>query len=74
MNCHGLRALPQPKGRKKTGNAEHVVEMSVGQQEPIKPSKARPAPQQLALSPLAAINQDAMTSRLDEKSRVVTFG
>jgi len=48
--------------------------MSVGQQEPIKPSKARPAPQQLALSPLAAINQDAMTSRLDEKSRVVTFG
>jgi hypothetical protein len=74
MNYHGIGALPQPKGREKTGNAEHVVEMGVGQQQPVEPSKASAAPQQLALSPLAAINQDAMTSRLDEKSRVVTFG
>jgi hypothetical protein len=45
--------------------------MAVGQQEPIKPSKARAAAQQLALRPLSAIHQNAVTSGLDEETGVI---
>jgi hypothetical protein len=48
--------------------------MRVGQEQPVEPPKAGAAPQQLALRPLATIDQDTMMSRLDEKSRMVTFG
>jgi len=60
VNCHDVDALPQSQSRKKTRNAEHVVEMAMRQQEPVEPSKADSAAQQLALRPLSAIHQDAL--------------
>jgi hypothetical protein len=55
-------------------NAEHMVEVAVRQEDPVEPSEACAAQQQLTLGTLAAIDQDAVTSCLDEKSRVVAFG
>ena len=47
--------------------------MAMGQQEPVEPSKAGAAAQQLALRPLSAVHQDALTSGLDEETRMVAF-
>jgi len=74
VKCHDAGALPHLQSRKETRNAEHVVEMAMRQQEPVEPSKADSAAQQLALRPLSAIHQDALICRLDEKSRMVAFG
>jgi hypothetical protein len=71
---HDVSALSQPQGRKETGNAEHVVEMAVSQQEPIEPSKAGAAAQQLALRPFSAIHQNTVTSGLDEETGKIPFG
>jgi hypothetical protein len=71
---HDVSALSQPQGRKETGNAEHVVEMAVSQQEPIEPSKAGAAAQQLALRPFSAIHQNTVTSDLDEETGMIPFG
>lgn len=62
-----------PEGRKKTRNTEHVIEMAVGWQAPVKPSETGAAAQQLTLGALPAIHQDAMTTRLDKKRGVVAF-
>jgi hypothetical protein len=72
VNRHDFIAAPKLQGRKQAGNAEHMVEMAVGQHDPVDPSEAGAAAQQLTLRSLAAINQDAITSCLDEKSRLVT--
>jgi hypothetical protein len=71
VNRHLVGALPQSKSGKQTGYAEHVVEMGVGQQNPIEPPEAGAAPQQLALRPLPAIDQDAVTSSLHQKTRMI---
>jgi hypothetical protein len=72
VNRHGVGALPQPQGRKAPGNAEHVVEMTLGQQEPVEPSKAGAAAQQLALCSFSA--QNALASGLDQDARVIAVG
>jgi len=66
MDRHHVGALPQSQGRKQTGNAEHVVEMTMGQQDAIEASKTGAAAQQLTLGTLPAIHQDAVSSCLDE--------
>ena len=71
VDRHGLGAPPQPQRRKETGNPEHVVEMAVGQQDPIKPSEAGAAPKQLALRALPTIHQYAMAADLHQKTRMV---
>src|ERR1700731_849588 len=60
VDRHDIGALPQPQRRKQTRNAEHVVEMAVRQQEPVEPSEASAAPEQLALRTLSAVDHDAM--------------
>ena len=66
MDRHHVGALPQSQGRKQTGNAEHVVEMTMGQQKTIEASITGAAAQQLTLGTLPAIHQDAVSSCLDE--------
>ena len=64
VDRHDIGALPQPQRRKQAGNAEHMVEMAVCQQEPIEPSEAGAAPQQLPLRTLPAIDHYAMAPGL----------
>jgi hypothetical protein len=60
VDRHDIGALPQPQRRKQTRNAEHVVEMAVRQQEPVEPSEASAASEQLALRALPAVDHDAV--------------
>ena len=71
VDRHDIGALPQPQRRKQTGNAEHVVEMAVRQQEPVEPSEASAAPEQLALRTLPAVDHDAVAPGLHQKTRMV---
>src|ERR1700674_299884 len=64
VDRHDIGALPQPQRRKQTRNAEHVVEMAVRQQEPVEPSEASAAPEQLALRTLPAVDHDAVAPRV----------
>jgi hypothetical protein len=48
--------------------------MTMGQQEPVEPSKAGAAAQQLALCPFSAIQQNALASGLDQDARVIAVG
>jgi hypothetical protein len=64
VDCHDIGALPQPQRRKQTRNAEHVVKMGVRQQEPVEPSEASAAPEQLALRTLPAVDHDAVAPGL----------
>ena len=64
MDCHQIRALAKPKRGEKTWNAEHVVEMTVRQQQAMQPAESGAAPEQLALSALTAIDHDAMAAGL----------
>ncbi len=64
VDRHDIGALPQPQRRKQTRNAEHVVEMAVRQQEPVEPSEANAAPEQLALRTLPAVDHDAAAPRV----------
>jgi hypothetical protein len=73
MNRHRVVAAAEPQSRKQAGNAEHVVEMGVGQQDPVEPPEADAAAQQLTLGALAAIHQDALSSCPDQKPRMVAF-
>ena len=73
MNPHEVGALLQSQGRKQSGNAEHVVEMAMRQQQPIEPAETDPAPQQLSLGALPAIHQDTVAARLHQKARMVAF-
>ena len=68
MNGYGVGALLQSQGREETGNAEHVVEMGMRQQQPIQPPEPGPAPEQLALSTFAAIHQNPVAAGFDEKA------
>src|ERR1700692_4452867 len=63
VDCHDIGALPQPQRRKQPRNAEHVVEMAVRQQDPVEPSEASPAPEQLALRTLTAVDHGAAGPR-----------
>jgi hypothetical protein len=62
VNRHHAVALPKPQRREKTRNAEHMVEMAVGQQDPVERSEAYAASEQLALGALTTIDQDAMAA------------
>jgi len=73
MNGHHVRGLPQAQRREETGDAEHVIEMSVRQQDAIEPPEAGAAAQQLALRALAAINQDALARGLHQEGRMVAL-
>ena len=64
VDRHDVGALPQPQRRKQPRNAEHVVEMAVCQQEPVEPSEASAAPEQLALRTLPAVDHDAVAPGL----------
>jgi hypothetical protein len=64
VDRHDIGALLQPQRRKQTRNAEHVVEMGVRQQEAVEPSEASPAPEQLALRTLPAVDHDAVAPGL----------
>jgi hypothetical protein len=74
VNTHELGTLLQSQRGKESGNAEHMVEMTVCQQEPIQPSKTDSAPEQLPLSPLSAIYQDPVAACLNEEPRMVAIG
>jgi hypothetical protein len=74
MDRHEVVAPPQPQGRKEAGNAEHVIEMAVRQQEPVEPSESGTAPKQLALRTLPAIDHDAMAAGFHQKARMVAVG
>src|SRR3954463_2051751 len=50
-----------------------MIKMAVRQQDAVKAPKAGPAPQQLALGALTAIDQDAPARRLDQKGRMVAL-
>ena len=65
MDGHQVIASPKPQSRKETGNAKHVVEVAVGQQDTVETSEAGTAAQQLALCPLSAVHQNAMTTPLN---------
>jgi hypothetical protein len=73
MNPHDVGTLLQSQRGKESGNAEHMVEMTVCQQEPIEPSKAGTAPKQLPLSAFAAIHQDPVATRFHEEPRMVAI-
>jgi hypothetical protein len=64
VDRHDIGALAQPQRRKQARNAEHVVEMGVRQQEPVEPSEASAASQQLTLRTLSAVDHDAVTPGL----------
>jgi hypothetical protein len=66
VNRHHIDALPQSQSGKEAGNTEHMVEMAVGQQEPVEPPEAGSTAQQLALRALPAIDQDALVSSLEK--------
>src|SRR6516225_1382310 len=59
---------------KKTGNAEHMIEMTVGQQKPCQPTKAGAAAKQLPLGALSAIHQNPLATRLDQETGMVALG
>src|SRR3954471_3333627 len=73
MDGHHVRLLAQPQRREETGDAEHVIEMGMRQQNAVKPPKPRTAAQQLALRTLAAIDEDALARSLHEESRMVAL-
>jgi hypothetical protein len=56
MNRHQVIASPKPQSGKEAGNAEHVVKVAVGQHDPVDPSEARAAAQQLTLGTFSAIH------------------
>src|ERR1700739_4589829 len=71
VDRHDIGALPQPERRKQTWNAEHMVEMAVRQQEPVEPSEASAASEQLALRTLPAVDHDAVPPGLHQEARMV---
>src|SRR5690242_8564606 len=73
MDRHDLAAPPQAQRREQPGDAKHMIEMGVRQQQPIEPSEACAAPQQLALRALAAIDHDAMPACFHEQSRMIAL-
>jgi hypothetical protein len=74
MDGHQVGTLPQPQRGEKTGNAEHVVEMAMRQQQAIQSAESGAAPEQLALRALPAIDHDAAATRLNQKARVIAIG
>src|SRR5712672_2325805 len=73
VNRHDIRTLPQSQSRKEAGNAEHVVEMPVRQQEPAEPPEAGAAPEQLALRALPTIDNDAMAAGFHQKAWMIAL-
>ena len=69
VDGHQVGTLPQPQRGKETGDAEHVVEMAVRQQQA---TESRAAPKQLALRTLAAIDHDAVPAGLNKEARMVS--
>lgn len=74
VNRHDVRDILETERGKKAGNAEHVIEMRVGEQEPFRAPDAHAAAQQLALRSLAAIDEDALAARHDEQVRMIALG
>ncbi|MGY3345361.1 hypothetical protein ACVWYK_004130 [Bradyrhizobium sp. USDA 4470] len=73
MNGHQFGGLPQPQGREQAGDTEHVIEMTMREQNAIKPPKAGATPQQLALRTFAAIDQHAFARDLQEDCRMIAL-
>jgi Protein of unknown function (DUF3750) len=73
VNSHDVGTLPQSQRRKEAGNPEHVIEMAMRQQEPIEPSEASAAPEQLALRTLAAIDHDAVVAGFHQEAWMVAL-
>ena len=73
MDRHRVIALSQPQSREETGNAEHVIEMTVGQEDPVEPSETGATPEQLALCPLPAIDQDAIVTRFHQNAWMIAL-
>jgi hypothetical protein len=66
-----VSALCCSRRREKTGNAEHVVEIGMRQQQPIQSPEPGPASEQLTLGAFAAIHQNPVAAGLDEKAWMV---
>lgn len=73
MNGHHLGAPAQAQCREQAGDAEHVVEMAMRQQDAVEPPEACATAQQLALRALAAIDQDALARGFHQKRRMVAL-
>src|SRR6185312_12012508 len=73
MYRHEIGTLPQPQCRKQTGNAEHVVEVTVGQQEPVEPPESGAGPEQLTLRALPAIDQDPIAAGFHQEPGMVSL-
>jgi hypothetical protein len=73
MNRHVFGALLGSQGGEQSGNAEHVVEMAMRQQQPIEPAEAGAAPQQLALGALPAIDQDTAAARFHQETGMIAL-
>ena len=52
--------LPARKGRGQPSQAQDMVQVAVGEKDPVQPAETQAAPQQLALRALAAVDQEAM--------------
>jgi len=50
-----------------------MVEVAVSQQDPVEPSEAGPAAQQLTLRPFSAIDQDAVAACLYQNARMIAL-
>jgi hypothetical protein len=50
-----------------------VIEVAVGQQEPLKPPESGAAPKQLPLGTLSAIDEQALAANHDEQARMIAF-
>jgi hypothetical protein len=48
-----------------------MIDVAVGQQEPLKPPESGAAPEQLPLGPLSAIDEHALAANHDEQARMI---
>src|SRR5690606_8685891 len=69
MNRQPVRRAPEIDRSGQTGEAENVIQMAVGQQDPVQSPESDSASHELALRSLAAIDQIAAPFVLDEQCR-----
>jgi hypothetical protein len=58
-----LDALPASKRGQKAAEAEDVIEVSVGDEDAIEAAKPNSGPEDLALGPFAAVDQESMVAK-----------
>src|SRR5450631_4738448 len=74
LHIRSFQLSQQPQRRKQAGNAEHVVEMAVSQQQPVESPEAGCASKQLALGTFSAIDEDSVAASVDKKGGMVPLG